>query len=237
MDFLAGSDVSVRVLFSANGQPKVPDSGSVKYTLRGDSGSVLLSNQSLAPAAAANYVIVDVPAIHNDITQRYEYRTVLVNFAINGSKYSVRTKYRLLPFLNYACTPDDARGFTGLAPDELKDDDIDYPKSYFEIEDKVGQSVLENMLAGTPAQRKSANDAILYTTILAVIPSLKLRTAFTQTDGPLGFSRFRNTPDFDSLASEAQARLSSALDVVGSRDTVSPTLILVATPTDPITGV
>jgi hypothetical protein len=236
MDFLAGADLAVRVLFQAFGQPKVPDSGSVTYSLRGDSGTVLTSG-SLSPPAGANFVVVPILATNNSLTQRYEYRTLIVSFAVNAAKYSVTQRYRLLPFLNYACTSDDARGFLGIGKDELKDEEIDFPASYFSIEDSVGQATLENMLAGTPPQRKGANDAVLYTAVLAVIPSLKLRTSFTQTDGPLGFSRFRNTPDFDSLAREAQARLSDALDTAGSRDTVNPTLIVVSTPTDPITGV
>ena len=236
MDFLAGTDVSLRILFEVSGQPKVPDSGSVTYTLRGDSGGVLLSDQPRSPAAGANYITISIDAANNDIVARYEYRTILTTFEVNGASYTVTNKYRLLPFLNHAATPDDARGFLGIGKDELADADVDLVRAYFDVETKVTQATLEAMLSGTPAQRAAGNDAVLFTAILAVIPSLKLRTAFSQTDGPIGFQRFRNTPDFNQLAAEAQARLSDALDVVLERETAVPTLILKATPTDPITA-
>ena len=46
MDFLPDTDVSVRVMFEGLGQPKVPDTGTVSWTLRGDAGDIVLVDRA-----------------------------------------------------------------------------------------------------------------------------------------------------------------------------------------------
>jgi hypothetical protein len=78
-------------------------------------------------------------------------------------------RYRLVPFLNLEIGPENVRNFVGVNPRELPDDEIDLTRAYFDIETQVTQPVLELMLAGAPAERKSANNAILATVVIECI--------------------------------------------------------------------
>jgi hypothetical protein len=239
MDFLPGVDISLRVLFEAQGQPKVPDNGSVKYTLYDDAGAAIDTDVALAPAAAANYVVVPVVAAKNAITQRYEKRTLVVKYTVNGAGYTSVVRYRLVPLLNIETGPDDVRRALGVGSEELGDDEIDIASSYFAVEDEATQSTLEAALAGVPADRKAANDAILYSTVLDCLPSLSLRVAQSQEDGALKFSRFSKGPDFAEIRQDAQDRLSAAMSALTGRtdSDFSSFFIGVSTPSpDVITG-
>jgi hypothetical protein len=238
MDFLPGADVSVRVMFEAFGQPRVPDAGTVSYNLRNDTGSIVFADEPLSPAAASNYVLVTVPSVYNGLGEgfRYEKRTIITKFSVAGVAYTVSTRYLLVPFLNMDIGPENVRKFVGVNARELADDEIDLTRAYFDIEATVTQAVLETALAGTPIQRKAANDAILCTAVIESMPSLKLRVAQSETDGPLGFQRFRDTPDFDQLRKDAIDLRSIALDTLTGRAGTAHPLITVSTPTDVITG-
>lgn len=236
MDFLPDADVSVRVMFEALGQPRVPDTGSVTYTLRDDAGNIVYADEALSPGAAANYVVVVIDAEDNAITARYEKRTIVTKFTVGGAPHSITTRYRLVPFLNMDVGPEDVRKFLGANGRELADDGIDLSGAYFSIEATLTQSVLEAALAGTPTLRKAANDAILCTAIIECIPSLKMGMAQSETDGPLSYARFRDSPDFSQLRRDAVDRLSIAMDILTGRAITTHPLITVATPTDVITG-
>jgi hypothetical protein len=236
MDFLEGTDVSVRVLFEVSGKPKIPDTGTVTYTLRGDGGAVILADQPASPAAGANALTISVPAIHNAITARYEKRTILTSFEVADAKHMVITHYRLIPFLNHVVMPADVRNVLGNNASEIADEEVDLVRAYFDVETVLTQATLEASLAGTPAKRKAANNAILYTAAIAVLPSLQLRSAQQQVNGPIGFHRFAKTPDWDRLRRELEGLLADALDVAGDRPIASLPLIVVTTPLDAITG-
>lgn len=236
MDFLPGADVSVRVMFEALGQPKVPDAGTVSWTLRGDAGTVLLADQPVTPAAGASYVVVTVLAAQNAITARYEKRTLLTKFRASGAWFTVTTRYLLVPFLNVEIGPENVRRFLGVSAKDLPDDEVDLTRAYLGIETTVTQAVLDAALAGTPVQRKAANDAILYSMVIESVPSLRLSLAQSETDGPLSFSRFRDGPNFDQLRNDAADLRSIALDILtGRAGTVHP-IISATSPTDVITG-
>ena len=236
MDFLPDTDVSVRVMFEGLGQPKVPDTGTVSWTLRGDAGDIVLVDQPLSPGPASSSVIVTVPAVQNAIVARYEKRTLITKFSSGGIPYTVSMRYRLVPFLNLEIGPENVRKFVGVNPRELPDDEIDLTRAYFDIEASVTQPVLELMLAGTPAERKSANNAILATVVIECIPSLKLRVAQSETDGPLGFPTLPRNPGLRPAAQGCRRSVSAALDTLIGRDSAAQTLITVSTPIDVITG-
>ena len=109
MDFLPDTDVSVRVMFEGLGQPKVPDTGTVSWTLRGDAGDIVLVDQPLSPGPASSSVIVTVPAVQNAIVARYEKRTLITKFSSGGIPYTVSMRYRLVPFLNLEIGPENVR--------------------------------------------------------------------------------------------------------------------------------
>ena len=236
MDFLPDTDVSVRVMFEGLGQPKVPDTGTVSWTLRGDAGDIVLVDQPLSPGPASSSVIVTVPAVHNAIVARYEKRTLITKFSSGGIPYTVSMRYRLVPFLNLEIGPENVRKFVGVNPRELPDDEIDLTRAYFDIEASVTQPVLELMLAGTPAERKSANNAILATVGHRVHPLAQAAYSPVRDGWAAWLPTLPRTPDFDQLRRDAEDLLSSALDTLIGRDSAAQTLITVSTPIDVITG-
>lgn len=90
-------------------------------------------------------------------------------------------------------------------------------------------------LAAADSTERQANDAILARTVLNLLPSLPLRLAQSESNGVFQVAR----PKIDLVELERRARgiYADAVDVLSARVTEDPTIFLVVTTVDPITGV
>lgn len=226
---------SVFVQFTQNGQPIVPDLGSVTYTLYGQNGTPVLSDQPVAIPAGATSITIITPPEHDVRTLKYEKRTVVVRWLKGAAPYTQRVVYKLYPFLNHTVTEDEVRSFLGVSKAELEDHEIDLLESYRWVENKVTEAALENALESGGDIEYKANKSILYVACLSVIPSLKLRLAKARSDGPLSWTRF-DVENFLELEAFIRRELDEALGVIDLQPEGTYILITKSTPTDPITG-
>lgn len=233
---LAGKDVTIWVSFQVNGDPAIPDVGSVTYTLRDHLG-VEMTGQTDVPVttdATTTGVSITLPASANTITQSLERRTLVVNWTKGGAPQVIRIPYWLHNWLNHSVTPDQVRSFIGINRDELPDEEIDLVRAYFKVEDLLTKTVLENALSGDPRETQLAEDAILAQAVLDLSPSLKARTAQRLTDGTIGFDRPK-IDDFDLVMSRAREMLEAAISELTGSSTDTPIVIFGVRP-DAITG-
>lgn len=238
MDVLVGTDASFRVEFTGPVGTLPADAGSVKWSLFDNSGAAFGEATTLANPEGATSVSIEVDAEQHtiDSARRFEARTLITRWKSNGQSYADRLSYRVIPMLNHAVTPDDVRAVLGLNEDELQDNEIDITAAYFSFEDSAGQTALADALASGAHITTHANRGIIAEAALAVFPSLRIRVGQTQTNGELRYERFRTTPEFDKIERMLRDMRSEALDLISDGVVVNPSMLVLTSPADVITG-
>lgn len=237
MDVIGGQDATLRVAFELDGQPVVPDVGSVMYTVRGNSGAAVsgLTDVPVTTQSDTTAVVITVAGLNNTLVKRTERRTVVIRFAVGGQLYYLTRRYRVVPWLNHAVEPWAVRSFVGVNRQELGDSEIDLVHAYLEVEAVVGQTTFDTALAAGGLTSDKANLAIKYRAVLDVLPSLQLKVAKAEDNGTMKFQRLDKI-DFRSLHLEAAGRLGELLTELSGRDSGSFVLGILSAPVDPITG-
>lgn len=236
--FLAGHDVTLVVPLNLNGEPFIPDSGSVKWTLRDSAGQAVpaYTDQPVTMPAGGTEAVILIPAAANALgTGRFTKRTVVLTATKTLRPVFINVAYRLTPWLNTTVTPDRVRAFIGVDNGELPDDDVDIVTAYFDVEDELTEPTLTAALSADNADERAANDAILAQTVLNLLPSLPLRLSQSESNGV--FQVQRPKIDLAELERRASGLLADALDTVSARIVADPDILLVVTTVDPITGV
>lgn len=232
--YATDTDVTLSVAFVRDGQPVIPEPNTVEFTVYDHTG-VPIHTGSVATGAADYGVRILVPAEKNAITTSFSKRTVIVRATSGGMPIEERVVYRLMPFALHSVTPQDVRSYLGLDDSDLPDDDIDIAKAYLELQIEVGRGQFDAALSSGEEPEIRANDAIIYKTVLDLIPSLQNRVAQAETDGGLSFKR-NPVRDYNSLATLTRERLSSALSLITIGVEPSYTFMTTTNDADPITG-
>jgi hypothetical protein len=236
--FLADQDVTLVVPLTLNGEPFIPDNGSVKWTLR-DSAGAPVTGQVDVPVtmgAGSTQAVIVVLAARNAIAStRFTKRTVVLTASKNARPVYFNIPYRLTPWLNTTVDAGAVRNFIGVDIGELPDDSIDIPAAYFDVEDDITEVLLSAALQANDASERSANNAILAQAVINVLPGLSLRISQNESNGV--FSVARPKIDLAELERRARELYSDSADLVGARLETSHTILLVVATVDPMTGV
>lgn len=238
-EFVAGADVRLPITFSKNGDPIVPDVGTVTYTVLDHSLAAIggLVDVDLTTGPTTYKTTITIPASANTIAtgKRFERRVVVVNCEIGGAVNQFRFLYRITPQLLHSVTPSQVRSFLGVNDHELGDEDIDLSDAYFSVEALVGAATLAAALVSGTTDEMAANDLVRMYAAMAVIPSLKQRLAQQEQNGVKMFARPQIT-NFDELRREAQRRFDLAIGTLATTTPVELTLVVVTQDADPIIG-
>jgi hypothetical protein len=233
--YLADTDVHLRVPLRVNGEPVVPDTGSVKFSLRDNTGQVLIASEAVVMATASSEASITVDASHHHLTTQFSHRVLEIEFTKSGRPLRVRQTYRIIPWLNLNVTEDDVRNFIGTDRGELPDDAISMTDGYFDVENDLTTPVLEAALASGTRAQTLANRMVVAKVVLNLMPSLPLRLAQSESNGV--FSATRAKIDFDKLAAAAAAQYAEGLDVLQTVIAADQDLIIApALSPDPLTG-
>ena len=234
--FLENTGVTVIVPFQRDSEPFVPDASGLTWTLRGQDGTPVTGYIAVALTGVVNsYVAITVPSGANDIegAQRFSKRYVTVQGTVGQKPFTSTVPYRLTPWLNMTAGPVSVRDFIGLDDEELPDNLIDITSAYYLVADRIGDAALATALGSGLQAEQSANAAITAQCVLNLLTSIPTLLVKKETDGNVGFERF--PIDLNLLRRRAEAVLAGAVDVVSSR-TSGYTMMVLVTPTDPVTG-
>jgi hypothetical protein len=238
MDALVNTVVSLRADFMSALGSLVPDANSVYWSLYAHDGSLLTGPTLITTTPTDTGVTIPINSSHQTIGagKRFEKRQVIVTWTTGGQGHTWRTFYRVLPITNYSVSKDDVRSLLGLNADELLDEEIDLFAAFLTVEDDISQATLAAALSSGTLKETSANLLIEVTAAIAVIPSLRLRTPMTTSDGGKSWQRFRTPPDWDAITGELAARRASLVATVTDTLTAGAPLAIFTQPTDVITG-
>lgn len=238
MDISVGSPLLLRVDFIDPQGFDLTSVNTVKYTIYGHSGSVIRQDVNLSIQANDKFVSISLLGSDNSISsgRRFEKRRLKASWQSQGQEYSVVKYWRVLPYLDYSTVPDDVRALLGFNDDDLRDDEIDIFSAFLSIEAEVTEPVLTAALQSGTTLEMQANRLIAVQSALAMIPSLELRTAASVVDGNRRWDRFRTPPDWEMIAARLAALKSQAIASITATPQASPTITMVSTPTDAVTG-
>lgn len=237
MDYVAGADVPLTVPFRRNGEPFVPDVGSVKWTLRDAAGAAVVAYTDVAVTTTTTTTSINltVPAAQNGLTGRFEKRTVVISGTRNsGTPFSFNVPYRIHPWLNHTVTPDDVRNFIGVGTDELPDDTIDILSAYIQLESSATQAVLDAAFIAGGVSELKANKALVGRCVLDALPALRQRLLVLKADGPLRAQR--DKLDLDKIEELARAAITEVAGGTGGTFDATDSFFQVVIRTDPFTG-
>lgn len=237
LDFLAGEAVTITAPFTRGGEPFVPDDGSVTWSLRGQDGATLVTPTAIA-GVTDTFVAIDIDAAHHSLSGAgiFEKRTITVRATEQGAPYSWSASYRIHTWLNLSTSQAAIRSFIGCDATELPDEDIDLLGAYLKVADRAGASALVDALNSGTIRELHANNAITAQAVLDALPGLGQRLAKKESDGNRNVERF--SLDLGQLERQAREALRAGLEAITAviDTTVTPTLFIVASRTDPVTG-
>ena len=238
MDILDGTAASVRVDFQTPYGMAIPEADTVVYSLFDHVGGGLITGQPVSVDPQATGVTIEIPDTLTNIMmgRDFEKRTLTVSWRSAGRSHTDIHRLRIIPLPPYSTEAQDVRTFFGYSSDELLDDEVDLYSAYLSLNQEI--DLLPMLQSGT-YREDLANEAIMLTAAVALIPSLRLRTPKENTSGTDTYSRFATTPDFDAIGAAALARLAEIKAEIGITvvSTTSPFLVAFSNPTDAITGV
>ena len=124
-----------------------------------------------------------------------------------------------------------------MGADELPDAEIDLAGAYLSLAyDLEDFTALDTALSAGDASELLTNSAIVALAVLAALPALRLRVLKKENDGARALERFEI--DFDRIEADAGRAVLEAKKVLrGVVDSnTGPTLFILTTPSDPVTG-
>ena len=239
MDFFIGTDVNLKIVLQRDGEPFIPDVGSVKYTVHDHTGAPIsgLQDVDVVTTTTTFAVSVNVPAAQNQVAvqRKFERRTVVVTCSRDGVAHRQIGTYRLVPFANYSVTTAQVRSFIGVQEKELEDEDVDLFAAFLFVEEDFGAANLIDALNSGTTREIAANECIKLRAVLEVLPSVKQRIAQQESHGTIGFQRASIT-DLNGVETAARDRYYSAKMAALGLTEGTITLVLTTTDADPITG-
>lgn len=234
----SGETANLRFVFLDGRDTFIPDTNSVSYTVRDNTGTPIDDYEDVAvvtgPTTAG--ITVSIPGDVNEITGKIERRTVTVKATKAGQYWSLTQGYFISEWMNTWVTPKDVRDYLGVNADELPDDDMNLVTAYLSVEGELGASVLTTALASGTLDAVKANNAIMYRMAQDALPGLAYRIAQSETNGTLAFTRLAKL-DLDKLIAETAKRYGEIVSDLGGISTGNRTWFMFSTDLDPFTGV
>jgi hypothetical protein len=222
--FLQGTDLTIAVPLTRDGEPFVPDANTLTWTLYGQSGQQMATGTLTTVTDSTAFV--PVTAANNSIVagNAFEKRTIVLSGLAGALPFVIRQAYQLIPWLNYTASADDVRTFIGIGPGELPNADIDLVSAYMDVCSYSTQAIIDAALVSANDNEREANRAIVARAVLLVIPSLQARVSKAESDGTIDVTR--QDIDFNALEERASQQLSRSLDIISPRIVETPATIV-----------
>lgn len=227
-NFPVDQNASITVNFLVDGNLVPADANSVTYTVRNNSGGILTQDASIPNLAGDTQAILTIPAAQNTIADGldFERRFVTLRFTHDGSSYEQQISYRVIPFIPSSATAQDVRNKLGLSSVELSDDDVDLVAAYFELRNKMTAGTLQTALTSGTVNARHAEEAIVISAAIQVLPSLQLRALQAKESDGSAARRFSEL-DIRQIRSDLTRRRSELVSLmIGQEDTELARVVL-----------
>lgn len=233
LTFIQNSPLAVPVFFEANGEPFVPDVGSLYWRLLDQTGAQLAPWTAFTTTNTRTMIGLtsQVNLVASGISER---RHLMVKGLRGTMAFDITIPYRLTTFTGRSCTAHDVRKFLGVGESELPDNDIDLDEALLSTADVAGSTELLAALQTDDAKGRAANDAIIARCVHKLVPSLQQRFSRKESDGRSVMERF--DLDFPMIAHAAAEQFQRGVIALSTATAVQRTLVQFTDRVDPLTG-
>jgi hypothetical protein len=233
----AGQATSILIDFIVDDEFVMPDVGTVNYTVRDNTGNPVVGHISVAVVTTTETTTISVviPAEVNTNALEFENRFMTVEFQVGGQSYQIQKIYRVINWINISAQRHQVREHLGISPQELPENEVDLIEAYYDVKEDLGSTDLDTILTAGSRLTFYANWMIIYKAALKALPSLQLRVLQSEKTDTLQRARLAKI-DLDKLGRDTSAVYSNAKAIVTGVVTENPTLLLVTTEIDPVTG-
>lgn len=236
----SGVDHSFLLEFRKDGEFVIPDTNSVRITVRGADGVAFSGFNPLSPSGivTSSYLLTIPQAVNTmGVGALTERRFVRYAFTSGGTPVSQELWYGLRAFVPLTVGPQDVRAIFGVRDTELPDNSVDTFQAYLDLLQRYPG--LAAALTAVDGRAEYANRAIAVKTALTVFPSLPVRALKEESLANAG--QIRANIDWEKIESDLITQLDELLELqLGlepAAETLAPSVIfLVTSPTDPITN-
>jgi hypothetical protein len=242
LNFTVGDNVTIVVPFLIDSEYSTPDTGSVSYSVRDNTGTLIsaLTNVSVYVAAGLTEFPFQIPGSYNAVSLPTEIRSLIVTYKVGGNPYQFVQAYRLNPWLNITGSPDDVRRQLGLSSTELPDADVDFYSAYYLLDAQINTltqstGMLAAALQSGTINAKYANDALVYKAAFDLMPSLPARLLQKEQMGTTSYQRYSGF-DFGALHDMIADLLEDALTNITGMASTFPSLLTVGQRPDILKG-
>lgn len=239
MQAIVGGAYSVTFDLMVEGEYAPFDVGSTSYSIYDNSGAVMsgYSNVAITTEEGQNRLSIEIPSgVHTvGSGKTFEKRTVSLTTKYLDKTYNIRQSYYVTPYLNYTVTPKDVIILSGVRDGEILEPEVDLVSAYVRVANLMGSSTLTTNLAAGTILQVQANEAIKAQAALDLLTTIELK-AFKKLGGDsLNYTRFDGI-DFNTIRGNLQNILLQAISATQSEEYTPPSLFLLTTPTDAVTG-
>jgi hypothetical protein len=238
----AGEEVTLNLNFKLDGQFVIPDAGSLKVTIRDNSGAVLPDwNKASVESEGKTQQLLTLPSALTFVpsSSDMEARYLSIEWTVLGTHCTMSEVVKLVPFIPIQANPNMVRNLLGATDEEIPDSDIDIYEAYFKLLSKYPEYLPLGLRSARASACYPANRAVALTAALIQVPALGAKLSQSETHET--YSLVRMKVNMEELKKELTTLLASAVSdmleaLTGSTSEVNPTLLSLSTPTDVITG-
>lgn len=205
-----------------------------------DSDGLEIDAGSVTPAAGAVSVLLPVSPEVTELPVGSLQKVIdlVWSYTSNGAAVNGEARYTVEARLELGISADGVRRKLGVTRSELPDSEISLVSAYLVFVDTVTEARFLAARGLSPLTDMRARDAVEAMAALALIPTMPVRIARSESSGTNEFSR--QNVDWTGIADELMALIDhglSAVDPTYDPTATNGSLLLLATPaTDPFTG-
>lgn len=231
--YLDGEACTVTIDYKVDGDFVIPTEA--RMTMRDQTGSVVSGLQDTPLAVDSSSVQTAIPSSANQLPSGNEtsaFRFIQVVFSYQGEEHRLDLNYGIRPFVPFTSTCQDVRSELGLDFSELPDPQIDLYRAYLLLQSDYD---IYSALTSGDATGIYASQAIAIKAAIECTSSLHFRAAVKIKSEDNSIER-KSDFSVEHIQKHLGERLSRFLDLMEGVDTPTIPSLVVATPTDAITG-
>jgi len=233
-----GKTLNVRVDFKIGDDPASPTVAA--FVVRDMDGIVVTSTPITIVSGATSAWIV-IPAIAHVLTggEKYRQHRIEVSYEVSNMVFDIQYAYYVVPDLFISHTPDEVRLILGVNDVEVPDADIDFYRSYVDLSSgKYGEDFLTALSSADMDLVFAAKQLLFWQTLLNLVPITRMRLYKSVESETSKITRLSTSTSLQPVEALINARYNEYLAIIyTSSPLVTPTLFVVTSPADPVTGV
>lgn len=229
--------LNVLVKFTIGDEPASPELAA--YIVRDMNGEVV-SSTLIDVADDATEAWISIPATAHTLTpgEKYRQHRIDISYDVANMVFEKQIAYYVVPDLFISQTPSEVRQILGATEHEIPDQEIDFYRSYIDLSSGKYGDDFQRALNGTDIDLAyAAKQLIFWHTLMGLFSIVRMRYYKTVESETSKITRLGTATTLDPLEKLINSRYDYFLAMIYTATSSVPSIFIVSTSTDAITGV